>query len=41
MATVLSNGVFLFSWTASQQHKLEGIPAKIDLQFMRGLIIFR
>lgn len=37
MATVLSNGVFLFSWTASQQHKLEGIPAKIDLQFMRRL----
>ena len=28
MATVLFNGVFLFSWTASQQHKLEGIPAK-------------
>lgn len=37
MATVLSSGVFLFSWTASQQHKLEGIPAKTDLQFMRGL----
>lgn len=37
MATVLFNRVFLFSWTASQQHKLEDIPAKIDLQFMRGL----
>ena len=37
MATVLFNGVFLFSWTASQQHELEGIPAKIDLKFMRWL----